>query len=507
MANRRFEVHEIRNVIVRMRLGDSDREIQKVGLMGRAKAACLRKDALERDWLDIEKTLPSNEVIAAELAHRGMTRETKSHVREHVDEIRAWVASGVTAMAIHQTLIRRYGFTGAYNSVKRFVRQCRENKGPRSMVLDFEPGEAAQVDFGAGPLMTDAATGEVFKTWFFVMTLAFSRHQYLEFVRDQKVSTWLGCHRRAFEFFGGLPRRVIIDNPKCAITKACYHDPVVQRSYAEFAEGYGFLISPCPVREPKKKGIVESGVKYVKRNFLALRDFRGLEDVNRQAGEWVMGTAGNRVHGTTLERPLSRFSETEKAFLQTIPDVVPELVHWATARVHGDCHVQVEKCRYSVPFKFIRCEVWIRLSESVQVYHDQEMVAVHPRLARPGRRSTVRDHLPPEAQAYLMADPQYCLEQAEKIGENCRELVEELFSDRVLDRLRAAQGIIKLSKMYGKKRLEAACIRALGHGTVSYRNVKAILERGLDQEAVAGTELAPAYLGRAKYSSSQPCIQ
>jgi transposase len=102
--------------------------------------------------------------------------------------------------------------------------------------LDFAPGEAAQVDFGSGPQIIDVFTGEVIKTWFFVMTLCFSRHQYAEIVTNQRVDTWLACHRRAFEFFGGVPKKLIIDNAKCAITRACYHDPAVQRSYATCAE-------------------------------------------------------------------------------------------------------------------------------------------------------------------------------------------------------------------------------------------------------------------------------
>lgn len=102
------------------------------------------------------------------------------------------------------------------------------------------------MDFGAGPLLTDPADGRVKRTWCFVMTLCFSRHQYVEFVFDQKVATWLGLHRHAFEWFGAVPERLIIDNPRCAITYACSRDPIVQRAYAECAEGYGFRIDPCP---------------------------------------------------------------------------------------------------------------------------------------------------------------------------------------------------------------------------------------------------------------------
>jgi transposase len=105
--------------------------------------------------------------------------------------------------------------------------------------LVFKPGEAAQVDFGAGPLLTDVHTGETFKTWFFVMTLCWLRHQYVELVRDQSVATWLACHRHAFQWFGGVVERVIIDNPKCAITRACVHDPEVQRAYMPMSSSSG----------------------------------------------------------------------------------------------------------------------------------------------------------------------------------------------------------------------------------------------------------------------------
>lgn len=119
--------------------------------------------------------------------------------------------------------------------------------------LDFPPGEAAQVDFGAGPLLADVRTGEIFKTWFFVMTRCGSRHQYVERVRDPRSATWLACHRHALAWFGGVPGRIIIDNAKCAITRACAHDPAVQRAYADGAEGYGFRIEACPPRDPQKK--------------------------------------------------------------------------------------------------------------------------------------------------------------------------------------------------------------------------------------------------------------
>jgi hypothetical protein len=305
---------------------------------------------------------------------------------------------------------------------------------------------------------------------------------YAEMVPNQKIETWLACHRRAFESFNGVPAKLIIDNPKCAITRACFRDPEVQRSYGELAEGYGFLISPCPPADPEKKGRVEAGVKYVKGSFIPLRQFRSLSDANSQLKRWVMETAGNRIHGTTKQKPLTLFAESEKHLLRPLPDVPVQIATWTRLKLHGDCHVRFEKAFYSAPFRLVHQELYLKATDnSIKLYRNLEMVATHPRLRKPGARSTVEEHLPPEAIAYKMQDPQWCLRQAESIGPHCHRLIHHLFSDRVLDNLRAAQGIIGLSKKYGTLRLESACRRALFFDNPRYRTVKSILEQGLDQ--------------------------
>ena len=195
------------------------------------------------------------------------------------------------------------------------------------------------------------------------------------------MQTWLACHRRAFEWFNGVPKRVIIDNPKCAITKACYHDPEVQRAYGECAEGYGFLIAPCPVRDPQKKGRVESNVKYIKNGFVPLKEFRSLSDANAQLKSWLLSVAGNRKHGTTKCQPLERFTEIEQALLSPLPEVPPEQAVWAKVKVHGDGHVQFEHCRYSVPYTLIRETLWLKASDTmVRIYQKHELKATHARM-------------------------------------------------------------------------------------------------------------------------------
>ncbi len=503
MTNRRFEMHEIRQVLVRMRMGESNRTIAKTGLIGRRKAAALRELAQEHGWLEVDQPLPDEAELATHYADKPRTATTTSLVTPYHEQVKTWLETGVQGTTIYQTLVNRYGFAGSYSSLRRYLNKLAATHPRLTSVMEFAPGDAAQLDFGAGPKMVDTATGEIRKTWIFVMTLAWSRHMYAEFIWDQSVATWLACHRRAFEWFNGLPARLIIDNPKCAITKACYHDPQVQRAYADCAEGYGFLIAPCPVRDPQKKGRVESSVKYIKNAFVPLRGFRNMTDANVQLKQWLVEVAGNRIHGTTRIQPLKRFVETEQQVLKALPDVPPELAVWGQVKVHGDCHVQFEQYRYSAPYQLVHQSLWLRSTDtSVRIYQAHELKAIHPRLKHPGDRSTLDEHLPLNALAYKMRDPQWCLKQAAQIGEHCECLIKRLFNDKVLDNLRAAQGIVGFKNRYGKVRLNAACLRALTFDNIRYRAVKQILEKGLDQQDFTQTSfdtLADSYTGAGRY--------
>ena len=175
MGNRRFEMFEIRQVLVQMRLGATDREIATQGLMGRNKLSHVRRAAKTQDWLDKTKQLPENDVLAKVLGHTLPIQPPQSLVQPFADQVIAWRNQGVQGTTIHQTLVRKFGFTGAYNSVKRFLHRNQKPEADATVILDFAPGDAAQVDFGAGPEIVDRQTGEVQRTWFFVMTLAWSR--------------------------------------------------------------------------------------------------------------------------------------------------------------------------------------------------------------------------------------------------------------------------------------------------------------------------------------------
>lgn len=501
-------MYQYRQALVRLRGGETDREIARSKSMGRRKLAALRELARQRGWLDPQAALPDDEAIAAVLGEPQRASTTVSGLQVHRELIANWLEQGVAGTAILGALRRDHGYTGSYSSVYRMMVAIAGSKPVSATIpLTFAPAEAAQVDFGAGPMLADA-DGVIRRTWAFVMTLCFSRHQYVEFVWDQTVATWLGCHRRAFEWFGAVPERLIIDNPKCAITKACNTDPLVQRAYAECAEGYRFKIDPCPPRDPQKKGIVEAGVKYVKGNFLPLRSFRNMADLNAQVRAWVLQEAGIRIHGTTRKAPLALFA-LEKPLMRMLPAVAPDLGSWHRVSVHRDCHVAHDRVLYSAPFALVGKTLWLRATDgSVTIYEDYRLVAAHRRGRRHGERITVRDHLPPHAVSFLAHDRAWCLAQARAVGPACTEFVGRLLEDRILEKLRAAQGVIRLKDTYGGDRLEAACTRALYHASYHYRTLKTILTGGYDRHplptAPAATYAAGARFARPAQSLFDP---
>ena len=502
MSNRRLEMYQYRQIIIHLRLGDSVRSIARTRSADRKTIRRIRIVAQAQGWLNPETELPDDNVLYQALDLRQATNQLQKLI-PYQAQVEGWYQQGIQASTIHAALQRRHGFTGSYNTVQRFIKSLKAQQREITTILEFKPGECAQIDFGAGPKLIDEATGEMVKTWIFVMVLSWSRHMYAEIVLNQTVETWLSCHRHAFEWFGGVPKKLIIDNAKCAITKACYYDPVVQRSYAEYAEGYGFIVSACPPREPKKKGQVESGVKYVKNNFVPLRLFRHLVDSNQQLRGWILETAGNRIHGTTRERPLTLF-ETERELLLPLPDNPPELAVWEKVTLHGDCHVMFLKCRYSAPYKLVRELLWLRATDTtVRLYQEHTLVAIHPRLFRPGTKNTIDEHLPPNAQAYAMRDSSWCLEQAKRVGLHCQQVVQQLLTNSVVDYLRAAQGIVSLQKKYGNERLNAACQRALVFQSVHYKTVKSILVAGAEYKPLPEQEafdtLAETYTGQGRF--------
>lgn len=489
----RLSVHLIVDIVYRLRRGQSVRAICRD--LGHSRVTVRRYQQLARQqgYLDPSRPLPEATEILDQL-RRVLTppSSTISSVEPYREVVEKLLEQGVEMVAIHQRLVRHHGYTGSYTSVRRFVRHFRPRDKRVVVRLESPPGQCAQVDFGGAGMLRDAATGRRRHAYCFVMTLASSRHQYVEFVFDQKVETWIGCHQRAFESFGGVPRELVVDNLKAAVLRAALEDQQLAEPYRKLAQHYGCLIHPCRPRTPRHKGIAENGVHYIQRNFLASEQPVDLAEANRAVRVWVREVAGVREHGTTHVPPLRRFFEEEQQALLPLPAEPFSLREVRGVKVHRDCHVQVAQSYYSVPFAYVgqRLDAYV-YEHTVQLYDGVTLLVTHPRAHRPGERHTKLEHYPQEKSYYLIHTREYCQTQAARIGPHCATVVQQLLEERPLDRLRSVQGLLGLASRYSPARLEAACARALYYGEANYRRLKRILEAGLDQVPVDPGPLQP----------------
>jgi hypothetical protein len=207
---------------------------------------------------------------------------------------------------------------------------------------------------------------------------------------------------------------------------------------------------------------------------------------NREVLVWCNTTAGQRIHGTTKEQPLKRFEETEQARLQPLPETPYEVAIWKQLKLSWDCYVEFERSYYSAPYRLIGQSLWVCGNlQQVRIFDgDYHLVATHERATKPGSRQTHLDHLPPEKVAGLTLSRESCCQKAEQIGPATLQVVQTLLDDPVLDRLPTVGRLLKLGQEYGDQRLEAACERALAFDDPSYKTVKGILRKGLEDQPV-----------------------
>ena len=294
----------------------------------------------------------------------------------HKEYIQIEVNKDIQAKRIFEDLVRDYDYQGSYDTVKKYIHSIREKKSKVYMVLNTQPGEEAQVDFGYIGLLN--INGKKKKAWIFVMTLSYSRYMYVQIVLDQKVQTFINCHKNAFKYFNGVPEIVKIDNLKAAILEADFYEPTIQKDYAAFAAYYGFLAQPCRVYTPTDKGKVESNVKYVKNSCFKGRNFKDIEEAKGFLATWLKDTANKRIHGTTKKVPFEVFSEIEKACLTALPKEDYILSNSQICHVATNCHVCYKSNYYSVPYGYVGKDVQaIEMNGLLRIYSDNKEIALH----------------------------------------------------------------------------------------------------------------------------------
>jgi transposase len=315
----RLHMHLLRDLVYRLRKGESERRIAQDLGIARGSVRKYRALAEGQGLLNLDLPLPEEPVLRAALGPAPPAPRQPSTVEPYAEIVEHLLAQGCEMTAIHARLCEDHGYTGSYSSVRRFVRRLRP-QGPQVVIRVMTgPGEEAQVDFGPVGKLFDPQSRRLRTAYAFVATLCYSRHQYAELVFDQKVPTWIALHRGAFESWGGVPQRVVPDNLKAAVIRALIYEPVLGEAYRRMAQHYGFLISPTRPHTPRHKGKVESGIHYLQRNFMAGQEFADIRQANQRLTIWVRERAGVRDHGTTHQAPLKLFWERERAALLPLP--------------------------------------------------------------------------------------------------------------------------------------------------------------------------------------------
>jgi transposase len=501
MAERRLKLMDIREIVRHIREGRSDRQIGKDLGVDRRTVKRYRGWAAEQGMLSGE--LPDHESLLKTLdltLPEKVPPQNSSKADPYRGRITELLKEKVKVTAIYDRL-REQGYPGSYASVLRLARQIAPKPVEAYTRKECQPGKEAEIDFGYVGMLKDSE-GNLRKSWAFVMVLGWSRYAYVEFVFDQKVATWLRCHRNALEFFGGVPQRLVIDNLKSGITQAIWDDPQVQMAYRECAEHYGFLILPCRPMTPEHKGKVEGGVGYVQGRFMGGRGPMTQVDANQAVRKWCQEEAGLRIHGTTKEQPRRQFEAVEKGRLKPLPTTPYDLAIWKKAKLHNDCHIVFEGSYYSAPFRMVGQSLWVCAgTRQVRLFNEKyELVATHERATRPGSRQTHRDHYPPEKLPGLERTREGCLAQAAALGPDVQQVVEQILADPVLDCIHQAGRLVRLGEKYAGPRLNAACRRALDFDNPNYITVKGILKHNLDQ----ADRPTPIQLPPAQTFSRQP---
>ena len=470
-------------------------------------------------WSGTPTDLPTLEQVRDAVSN-GLPVRVPLHERSSVGSWRPRIEAlwklGLSAQAIFDRLRIEpeegaAAFTGSYSAVNRLVRRLAVARSPDAedvaVPVVVRPG-VAQVDFGYAGRLVDPRSGALRRAWFFVLVLSQSRLMFTRLVFDQRPETWIELHEQAFAALGGVPRTIIPDGARCAVTRAAFAidgPSELHRSYRELAEQYGFEVDPTPPGQPWKKGVVEAAVKYVRNGPLKGRDGEAYDVVQLALTRWTAEIANRRVHRATGRRPCDVFGDEERATLGTLPSNAVERIWWKKARVHPDGHVALRDKLFSVPWPLIGQEVWIRATtRRVSIFHLDQSVAAHERSDR--RRTTDETHLPAGRRELRHRGREVWEQRAGRIGFTTAALVRAIFEGSpVVSPLRGVQAIVTHLENHPRERAEAVSRLALLVGDHRYRWIKHALANALDKLGACPMSWSPP--GRRRRTSANRVVQ
>jgi transposase len=385
------------------------------------------------------------------------------------------VSRGRDAMAIWQDLVDDYGFSHSYQSARRFIVKLRGERVPEAHpVIQTAPGEEGQVDYGGdGPMVLHAETGKYRRMRLFVFTLGCSRKsvRLLTFKSSSKI--WAELHEEAFRRLGGAPRLVVLDNLKEGVLKPDIYEPSLNPLYEDVLAHYGVTALPCRVRDPNRKGKVESAVQHAQRKLKGLR-FEDPDEAQVYLDRWETNWADTRIHGT-MKRQVRLMFEEEKPHLLPLPVEPFRYYEFGDRTVHLDGAVEVAGAYYHVPPG--------RIGQRLRVQWD----GLHVRILSPKTGELLREHLRQKKGHHRLKDEDRpkktpestvrLLSRACNAGESIGGVCQAIYHTDGVTGIRRIQGLLSLVKKHGALAVEPACAMALEMELPTYQFVRRYLER------------------------------
>jgi len=386
---------------------------------------------------------------------------------------------------IHELLVRD-GHTFSYTALRRYAhRELGWHERRLTVRVDDAPmGEEAQIDFGLVGALVDEQ-GKRRKLWAFIVTLSWSRYQFVWPTMTQTTRDVIEGLEAAWRFFDGVPKRVIPDNMTSAVVHANAQSPTLHRTLHEYAQARGIFVDPARVRKPQDKARVENQVAYVRERCFEGERFVDLCCAREHAERWSREVAGARTHGTTRKVPRQQYEQHEKAAMQPAPCTPFDVPTWSKAKVHPDHHVQVARALYSAPTQYVGRVLTVRLdSATVRLFSGATLVKAHLRVG-PGQRATDPNDYPPSKAAYAQRNVEGVKSKARSHGEHVGQYAQRLLGGPLpWTKMRQGYGLLRLCEKYGAARVEALCARSLEFDVIDVPR----LERMLKSAVVVETE-------------------
>jgi transposase len=303
---------------------------------------------------------------------RGSRLDTyKGLIKEIIDQY-----PKLSAVRIFEQITKR-GYSGSITLIKNYLRRLRGGKKEAFLRIETLAGDESQVDWtDCGRILIDGAWRRLSC---FVMVLSYSRLLYLEFTLSQKLEDFIQCHINAFRYFGGVPKKILYDNVRTVVLWRMKDKIGFNSRFMDFVGIYLFEPKLCKPYRATDKGKVENIIKYIKGNFLAGRDFKDFEDLQRQAMDWLETVANVRIHGTTRQRPIDRFQE-EKDKLMSLPEKGYDVISPVPVKSSSDCRIKFDSNIYSIPPRYANQILSVKATkDEVFIYYKNKLITRHRR--------------------------------------------------------------------------------------------------------------------------------